>query len=102
MPRKTTTKKKTTKVDKVEIPKGIPPKPLEKLKPGQVIYCWNPTDGYRKRVYEKDYKEAGWVVCRDEKGQGWIVNLEHLHNTILTEEEYEKLGPMDKRLGRLP
>ena len=90
MLRKTT--KKITKVEKVEIPKGIPPKPLEKLTPGQELYCWHPIDGYRKRIYEKEYKDSGYVVCKDENGQGWVINLEHLHNTILTKEEYEKLG----------
>lgn len=95
MQRKTT--KKTTKVEKVEIPKGIPPKPREKLTPGQELYCWYPPDNiYHKRVYVKDGKDPDWVVTVDEKEQKWLVNIEHLHNTILTKEEYEKLGSMDK------
>lgn len=92
MPRK----KKTNKVEKVEIPKGIPPKPLEKLNPGQVLYTWNPVNGYQKRVYEREYGPEGQILCRDESGQGWIMNIEHLHKTILTEKEYETLGQMDK------
>jgi hypothetical protein len=95
MPRKTT--KKTTKVEKAEIPKGIPPKPREKLTPGQELYCWYPPNNtYHKRIYIKDGKDPDWVVTQDELGQKWLVNIEHLHNTILTKEEYEKLGQVDK------
>ena len=92
MPRK----KKTTKVEKVEIPKGIPPKPREKLTPGQELYCYYPpTNTYYKRFYVKD-KGGDWVVTKDENEKIWLVNIEHLHNTILTKEEYEKLGQLDK------
>lgn len=95
MPRKTT--KKTTKVEKVEKQVLYPPKPREKLTPGQELYCWNPPENtYHKRIYVKDGKEPDWVVTVDENGQKWLVNIEHLHNTILTKEEYEKLGSMDK------
>ena len=95
MPRKTT--KKVTKVEKVEIPKGIPPKPREKLTPGQELYCYYPPDNvYHKRVYVKEGKDPDWVITVDDKGQKWLVNIDHLHNTILTKEEYEKLGQMDK------
>jgi len=94
MPRKTT--RKVTKVEKVEIPKGIPPKPREKLTPGQELYCWYPPDNtYYKRIYIEDYKkDPEWVVTKDENGQKWLVNIEHLHNTVLTKEEY--VGQMDK------
>ena len=52
MPRKKTTKK-VSKVEKVEIPKGIPPKPREKLTPGQELYCYYPpTTTYYKRKVE--------------------------------------------------
>lgn len=93
MPHKT-----TKKVNKVEIPKGIPPKPREKLTPGQELYCWYPPGNtYHKRIYEKESKDADWVVCREEGSEKrWLVNIEHLHNTVLTKEEYEKLGQMDK------
>lgn len=98
MPKKTV--KKT--VEKVEKQVLYPPKPPEKLTPGQILYPWNPVDGYRKMVFEKSGKSEGEIVCRAENGQGWILNIEHLHKTILTEEEYEKLGQMDKDLSRLP
>lgn len=87
MPRKTV--KKVTKVEKQVL---YPPKPPEKLTPGQVLYAWHPIDGYRKRIFEKDYNSNGQILCRDENGQGWIMNIDHLHKTILTKEEYEKLG----------
>lgn len=77
-------------------PVGIPPKPREKLAPGQVIYCYYPPENtYYKRTVVKDGKDPDWVVTTDENGQKWLVNIEHLHNTILTKEEYEKLGQMD-------
>ena len=93
MPRKTT--KKVSKTEKVEIPKGIPPKSREKLTPGQELYCWYPPENtYLKRVYVKDGKDPDWVVTQDESGRRWLVNIEHLHNTILTKEEY--VGQLDK------
>ena len=92
MPRKTI--KKVNK--KVEIPKGIPPKPREKLTPGQELYCYYPpTNTYDKRVYVRD-KDGDWVITKDVNNRTWLVNIEHLHNTILTKEEYEKLGQLDK------
>ena len=60
-----------TKVEKVEIPKGIPPKPREKLTPGQELYCWYPPDNiYQKRIYIKEGKDPDWVVTQDESGKG--------------------------------
>ena len=54
MPRKSTKKEKVVMPTK---PIGIPPKPKEKLTPGQVLYCWfPPTNEYHKRIYLKDYK----------------------------------------------
>ena len=94
MPRKTT--KKITKVEKVEKQVLYPPKPREKLTSGQEIYCYYPpTNSYLKRIYIKEGKEEGWVVTKDENDKRWLVNLEHLHNTVLTKEEYEKLGLVD-------
>lgn len=94
MPRKSTKKEKVEMLTK---PVGIPPKPREKLTPGQVLYCWYPPDNvYYKRVYIKEGKDLDWVITVDENGQKWLVNIEHLHNTILTKEEYEKLGQVDK------
>lgn len=90
-------RKKATKVEKVVMPTkavGIPPKPREKLIPGQVLYSYHPVEGYIKMIYEKPYKGENEILCRDEKGQGWILNDTHLHNTILTENEY--LGRLDK------
>lgn len=88
--RKSSTKKKTT-VEKVEIPKGIPPKPREKLVPGQELYCYYPPENvYHKRIYIKD-EDGDWVITQDENEKKWLVNIEHLHNTVLTKEEYEKL-----------
>lgn len=88
--------KKTTKVEKVEKQVLYPPKPREKLVPGQELYCYYPPNNeYHKRIYIRDYK-GDWVLTKDDNGKEWIVNIEHLHNTILTKEEYEKLGSMDK------
>ena len=90
--RKSSTKKKTTVVEK---PVLYPPKPREKLTPGQELYCYYPPENiYYKRIYIKD-KEGEWVETKDDSGKKWLVNIEHLHNTVLTKEEYEKLGRMD-------
>lgn len=92
MQRKT---KKVTKTVEEKLPL-FPPKPREKLTPGQVLYCYYPPDDiYHKRVYIKDWKDPDWAVTKDENGQGWLINIEHLHNTVLTKEEYEKLGQLD-------
>ena len=97
MPRKTTTKKVTKKVETKEKLPLFPPKPREKLTPGQELYCYYPPDNvYYKRTYIKDGKDPDWVITQDESGKKWLVNIEHLHNTILTKEEYEKLGQLDK------
>lgn len=94
-------KKKTTtkKVEAKEKPLLFPPKPREKLTPGQVLYCYHPTEGYLKRTYVKDYNKEDLVLCKDEKGQGWIVNISHLHKTVLTEKDYAELGQVDKRVS---
>ena len=92
MPRKTTKKAKEEK-SAITL---YPPKPREKLTVGQEIYCYYPpTNSYLKRIYVKEGKEEGWVVTKDENDKRWLVNLEHLHNTVLTKEEYEKLGQVD-------
>lgn len=90
--------RKTTKKVNEKVPKGIPSKPREKLTPGQELYCWYPpSNTYHKRIYEKESKDADWVICKEEGSeQKWLVNIEHLHNTILTKEEYEKLGRLDR------
>lgn len=86
--------KKKTVVEKVEKQVLYPPKPREKLTPGQELYCYYPPENtYHKRVYVKD-KDGDWVLTKDESGKTWLVNIEHLHNTILTKEEY--VGQMDK------
>ena len=73
MPRKTI--KKTTKVEKVEIPKGIPPKPREKLTSGQELYCWYPPENvYHKRIYVKDGKDPDWVETIDEDRKEFHLN----------------------------
>lgn len=78
-------------------PVGIPPKPKEKLTPGQVLYCWYPpTNKFHKRIYMRDYKGEDEVLCKDDNGKEWIVNISHLHSTILTEKEY--VEQMDKRI----
>lgn len=85
------------KVEKVETgPKPVlfPPKPREKLTPGQVLYAWHPIEGWKKRIYKRDYKGDNEILCIDENGQGWILNDTHLHKTILLENEY--LERMDK------
>lgn len=90
-------RKSSTKKEKVVVPvkhTGIPPKPREKLTPGQVLYAYNPSIGWQKRIYVKNYKGENEILCKDEAGQGWILNDTHLHNTILLENEY--LGRMDK------
>lgn len=89
-------KKKTSKVEKVSIPVGIPPKPREKLTPGQVLYCWYPPNNeYHKRIYLRDYKGEDEILCEDpETKQQWILNTSHLHSTIFTEKEY--VERMDK------
>jgi len=95
MPRKSTTKKE--KVVMPTKPVGIPPKPREKLTPGQELYCYYPPENiYHKRVFIKEDKDSDWVVTVDENGQKWLVNIDHLHNTVLTKEEYEKLGQVGK------
>ena len=97
MPRKTTTKKVTKTVETKEKTPLFPPKPREKLTPGQELYCYYPPKNiYHKRIYIKDGKEPDWVETKDSGGKIWLVNIEHLHNTVLTKEEYEKLEQVDK------
>lgn len=94
MPRKT--KKVTKTVETKEKLPLFPPKPREKLTPGQELYCYYPPDNiYHKRIYLRD-KEGDWIITKDENNRTWLVNIEHLHNTVLTKEEYEKLGQLDK------
>jgi len=89
-------RKKVIKVEKAEKQMLFPPKPREKLTPGQELYCWYPpSNTYHKRIYEKESKDADWVICKEEGSeQRWLVNIEHLHSTVLTKEEY--VGQMDK------
>lgn len=94
--------RKSTKKEKVEMPTkpvGIPPKPREKLTPGQVLYCWYPpTNEYHKRAYLRDYKGEDEILCEDpETKQQWILNISHLHSTIFTEKEY--VERMDKHIS---
>jgi len=92
MPRKT--KKVTKTVETKEKLPLFPPKPREQLTPGQELYCYYPPDNiYHKRIYLRD-KEGDWVITKDENNRTWLVNIEHLHNTVLTKEEY--VGQMDK------